>query len=111
LAVPIYEYRCSACQAKFSLLIGMIAAPDDEVCPKCSSKDIARLVSKFRRGRTEDDRVDELADRMETMGEPESASEMRDFVKEMGKASDDEYGDDFEAMFEHDMEGGMEDDD
>lgn len=107
--MPIYEYRCASCNAKFSLLIGMIAAPDEETCPHCQSQNIARLVSKFRRGRTEDDRVDELADRIDRMGEPESAAEMRDFVKEMGRASDDEYTDDFEAMFEHEMEGGMDD--
>lgn len=88
----------------------MIVNPDEEICPKCGSSNIGRLVSKFRRGRTEDDRVDELADRIDQMGEPESATEMREFVKEMGRASDDEYGDDFEAMFEHDMEGGMDDD-
>lgn len=102
--MPIYEYRCSACQAKFSLLIGMVAEPDEEVCPKCGANEISRLVSKFRRGRTEDDRLDELADRVEVMGEPESVGEMRDFVKEMGRASDDDYGDDLEEMFEADME-------
>lgn len=104
--MPVFEYRCRSCSAKFSLLIGMVAAPDEEKCPKCSSLDIARLVSRFRRGRSDDDRMDELSERIETMGEPESASEMRHLVKEMAAAGDDEDSAGLEEMLEADLEGG-----
>lgn len=76
----------------------------EETCPSCGSPDLKKLVSKFRKGRTEDDRVDELADRLEVMGEPESPGQMRDLVREMGKAMDDDMSDDMEEMFEADME-------
>ena len=109
--MPIYEYRCAGCARKFSALIGMTAEPDDEACPHCGSKETTRLVSRFRRGRTEDDRVDELADQLELMGEPDNPAEMRQMVREMGKAMDEDLADEMEEMFEADMEGKIEDDD
>ncbi|MBS1724433.1 MAG: zinc ribbon domain-containing protein [Armatimonadetes bacterium] len=102
--MPIYEFRCKDCGAKVALLMGMTSEPDEEVCPKCGSRNLGRLVSRFRKGRTEDDRVDELADRLEVMGEPDSANEMRGLVREMGKAMDEDFSDEMEELFESDME-------
>lgn len=101
--MPIYEYRCEGCRAKFSLLIGMVAEPDEEKCPKCGSLEVQKLVSRFRRGRTEDDRLDEVTDRLDRIGEPESYQEMRSLVRDIGSASDDEFADDLEEMFEEDI--------
>lgn len=103
-SVPIYEYQCEQCQAKFSLLIGMVAAPDEEKCPKCGSHNIKRLVSKFRRLYSEDEKMQKLEDRLDMMGEPSSSQELRDLVREMGAASDDDCADDMEEMLETDLE-------
>lgn len=108
--MPLYEYRCQACNAKFSLLFGMTAEQPEEVCSKCGSNKVDRLVSHFARGRTEDQRVDEIADNLERMGEPESPAEMREMVREMGRAMDEDMSEDLEEMFESDMEGGGDDD-
>lgn len=102
--VPVFEYRCQACNRKFSALIGMTAEPDDEKCPYCGSADTAKLVSRFARYRNEDDRVEALADQMEAMGEPDSPSQMREMMKEMGRAMDEDASGEMEEMFENDME-------
>jgi putative FmdB family regulatory protein len=107
--MPVYEYRCGACGKKFSALVGMTAEPDDESCPHCGSPHAQRIVSRIAKFRTEDDRIDELADRFETMAEPESPAEMREMVRDMGKAMDDDMADEMEEMFEADMEGKLED--
>ena len=82
----------------------MTADSDTEECPNCGSRELRRLVSRFRHGRSEDARIDAVADRLEQMGDPESASSMREMVKEMGKAMDDDMSDDLEEMFESDMD-------
>ncbi len=106
LSVPVYEYRRAGCGKKFSALIGMTAEPDDEKCPCCGSTlDTSKLVSRFARLRTEDDRIDALADGLEARGEPDSPQEMRSMMREMGKALDEDMGDEMEEMFEADMEG------
>jgi putative FmdB family regulatory protein len=107
--MPVYEYRCQDCQAKFPLLMGMTAEPDDERCPKCGSARIGRLVSRFVRGRDEDARIDELADRIEGMEEPDSPAVMRRLVRDMGKAMDEDMADEMEEMFEDDIAGGGDD--
>lgn len=67
------------------------------------------MVSRVAKFRTEDGRIDELADRFETLGEPDSPAEMRELVREMGSAMDDDMADEMEEMFEADMEGKLED--
>ena len=79
--------------------MGMIARPDEEVCPHCGSTDLRRLVSRFRRGRTEDQRLDDLADRLDG-AEPGGYREAREAVKEMGRALDDDASEEMEEMFE-----------
>ncbi len=107
--MPIYEFRCQDCNKKFSTLIGMVAGADDSDCPHCKSKNTSKLVSKFARHRNEDDRIDAIADKLEFMNEPESGSDMRDIVRELGKATDDDVSSELEEMFEADMEGTGDD--
>jgi hypothetical protein len=89
----------------------MTAEPDDTSCPHCGSRAAERLVSRFGRARSEDDRVDELADRLEVMGEPDSPSEMRRVMREMGSALDEDASDEMEEVFEKDMAGELAEDD
>lgn len=89
----------------------MVADANDTACPNCKSPNTTKLVSKFARYRNENDRIDAIADQLEFMDEPESGSEMRDLVRELGKATDDDVSDEMEEMFEADMEGTSEDQD
>lgn len=105
LTMPVYEFRCQSCGARFAALVGMTAEPDDERCPKCGGADVGRLVSRFARFRSEDDRIDEMDDRLEAMGEPDSPAEARRVVRELGKAMDEDMADEMEEMFDEDMSG------
>lgn len=89
----------------------MVAEPDDGKCPHCQSTDTTKLVSRFARVRNEDDRMDEMADRLELMGEPDSPHEMRSLMKEMGKAMDEDVSEEMEELFEADMAGELDEDD
>lgn len=100
--MPLYEYHCAECGRRYSALVGMTAEPDDERCPSCGEVG-TKLVSRFRRGRHEDERLDEMADQMEFRGEPESASEMRQWVRELGKGLDEDASDEMEEMLELDL--------
>ena len=108
--MPVFEFRCRQCRAKFATLVGMTADSSAVTCPSCGSHEADKLVSRFVRGKTEDDRIDEMADRLEAYGEPDGGREMRDMVREMGKAVDEDMSDEMEEMFEADMEGKLEDD-
>lgn len=86
----------------------MVVGDSDVSCSNCGSSQVQKLISKFVQGRSEDDRIDEMADRLESMGDPESESEMREMMKELGRASDEDMADEMEEMFESDMEGTLD---
>lgn len=108
--MPIFEFRCASCNSKFSTLVGMVAGASDVSCPKCGSAQVGKLVSRPAKFRSEDDRIDEVADRLEATGDDLAGSEMRSLMREMGHAMDDGVADDMEEMFEADMEGKLDDD-
>jgi len=103
--MPVFEYRCRSCGKSFSQLVGMTSDTSLDPCPHCGSQESDKKVSRFRRGRNEDARIDEMADRLEIMGEPDSPAEIRSIVREMGKAMDEDLADEMEEMFEADMDG------
>jgi len=42
--MPIFEYRCNACDSQFELLIRGSAVP---TCPSCGATSLERLISLF----------------------------------------------------------------
>ncbi|MGE5570221.1 MAG: FmdB family zinc ribbon protein [Rhodospirillales bacterium] len=45
--MPLYEYRCAGCGAKFELLRRMQDADAETVCPECGSPGAGRQLSVF----------------------------------------------------------------
>jgi len=49
--VPVYEYTCKSCDAKFEQLVRTMAGEPPKVkCPKCGSAKTARAMSVFAVG-------------------------------------------------------------
>ncbi|NJD55761.1 MAG: zinc ribbon domain-containing protein [Nitrospirae bacterium] len=45
--MPIYEYICTKCNERFSLLQSISCEPGATKCPNCSSHDVKKMVSSF----------------------------------------------------------------
>ena len=45
--MPIYEYRCDACERKFEVLTSFAQRDRAQVCPECESSRTRVLVSSF----------------------------------------------------------------
>lgn len=99
--MPIYEYDCGGCRHRVSLLILNIHNPPPLRCPRCDSEDLTRLLSRFTRIRSEEERLDRLADpsRLGDFDEDDPQS-VRRWMKRMGKEMGDDLGEDFEPMME-----------
>jgi putative FmdB family regulatory protein len=102
--MPIFEYDCLDCGARFSALVGVVSDDESDACPKCASKRTSKRVSRPGKFRTEDGRLDDAADRVEQMGEPETYSDIRRIMRETGDALDDSAADEMEEMLESDLE-------
>jgi hypothetical protein len=88
-----------------SLLIRSISHPGTPVCPKCGGKHLERLMSRFARVRSEDDRLDALADpsNLGDLDESDPASVAR-WAKKMGKDLGEDLGEDFDEAVEEAMD-------
>lgn len=104
--MPIYEYRCLNCKRRFSLLRSFSdeSAPQ---CPHCESREVKRLISRVAVLRSEESRLESLADPSHFAdvdeNDPRSmARSMRRMGQEMGG---EELGPEFDEMVDR-LEAG-----
>lgn len=91
--MPLFEYACEECGKRFTFLSGVIADSSEPACPACHSVKLKKLVSRFSRGRSDDDRLDAMADKMDH-SDFDDAREVRKFAREMGREMGAETGED-----------------
>lgn len=110
--MPIYEYECRDCRRVVSLLVLRPSAAAAPACPRCGGSALTRLMSRFATVKSEEARLESLADpaSLGDLDENNPASVAR-FMKKMGGEMGDELGDDFndavdEAMSESFDDGG-----
>jgi putative FmdB family regulatory protein len=97
--MPIYEYHCANCRRRVSLLVMRISDPGTPRCPRCGGERLTRLLSRFATLRSEDDRLDSLADptRLGDLDENDPKSVAR-WMKKMGGELGEDAGDDWGEM-------------
>lgn len=113
--MPIYEFRCRSCGKKSAFLTLSVNAALEPACRACGSADMAKLVSRVAVFRSEESRLDNLADPSSLAGldenDPRSVAR---WMKKMGREMGDEMGEDFESEIDQaveEAEGGMDGDD
>jgi putative FmdB family regulatory protein len=110
--MPIYEYECGDCRRRVSLLVRSLSAAASPACPRCAGTSLTRLMSRFSTVKSEEARLESLADSASAgdIDENDPASVAR-FMKKMGREFGDDLGDDFESAMDEAMaegEGGAE---
>ena len=111
--MPIYEYRCGACRRRSSLFYQTFSAAEGAVphCEHCGSADVSRLVSRVAILKSEESRMEALADdaSMGDVDENDPRSIAR-WARKMGEQLGDEAGDEFRDMVDQLESGEMPDD-
>ena len=112
--MPIYEYRCRKCGKRFSVLTLRVSEAVTPECTKCGSRAADRLMSRFATPKSEESRLDSLADpgSLGDLDENDPKSVAR-WMRKMGKEMGDEFGgEDFDEMVdEMESDNGNGDDD
>jgi len=111
--MPLFEYVCRQCSKKFTFLSGVISDNSEPRCPRCDSVDLQKIMSRFSRGRSDDERMEAIGEKLETK-DLDNPADLRRFAREMGREIGAETGEDMsaemEAMIEADASGEFDDD-
>ncbi len=97
--MPLFEYVCDQCGRRYSVLVGMTAQSDVQVCPHCGYDKATKRITRFARGRSDDALMDDLAD-PDKMGDLDDPKAMRRWAKEMGREMGEDLGDDFDEYLD-----------
>ena len=95
--MPIYEYRCHDCRRRVNLFYRSYSAIEEEpTCPRCGGKRLTRLISRVAVVRSEESRLDDMADPSMLDGldeeDPKSLARwMRKMSAEMGEEMPQEF--------------------
>jgi len=98
--MPLYEYLCLDCRKRCTILQMSLTNPKPVSCSHCRSRRLDRLMSRFASPKSEEARLESLADPDALSGLDENDPEsMTRFMKKMGDELGEDLGDDMaEAM-------------
>ena len=99
--MPIYEYRCRDCGKRTSVLLLSVTAPGPAACAFCQGARLERIMSRFAAPKSEESRLESLADPSKfgdlDESDPKSMARM---MKRMGEEMGEDFGDDLDAALE-----------
>jgi putative FmdB family regulatory protein len=109
--VPIYEYRCESCRAYHQQLVLSLASYQVPACPRCGKNTLRKLVSRFAVMRSEESRLDDLADPSSfgDLDENDPRSVAR-WARKMGDSLGEDLGPEFDEMVDRMAAGEMGED-
>lgn len=91
--MPIYEYRCQDCKKRSSILL-LSRAASPPLCTHCRSSRLERLLSRFAAPKSEEARIESLADDETLAGlDDQDPASMERLMKRMGDHMGENVGD------------------
>lgn len=110
--MPIYEYSCSNCNGRFQKLVLGFSDPAGLACPRCGNANVRRAVSRVAVVKSEEARLDALADPATFAGLDENdPRSIARWAKKFGKELGEEAGEDWDEMVDQMLEEEMSDTD
>jgi putative FmdB family regulatory protein len=107
--MPLYEYRCLDCKKRSTVLVLSPANQAPAGCSHCKSARVERILSRFASPKSEEARLEALADPGNLAGLDENdPKSMARFMKNMGEEMGEDLGDDVLEAMESDDADGME---
>lgn len=91
--MPIYEYRCRSCGRRAQVITLRVSERVEPTCEKCGSRALDRLPSRFAVPRSEERRLESLADpnRLSRLDEDDPRSVAR-CMRRMGQEAGEDLG-------------------
>jgi putative FmdB family regulatory protein len=106
--MPIYEYRCRDCRRRVSIFFRSFSdIKKDPVCPRCGGTHLTRKISRVSVVRSEDSRLDDLADpsMLDGLDEDDPKSVAR-WMRKMSTETGEEMPPEFDEVIDR-LESGQ----
>jgi putative FmdB family regulatory protein len=108
--MPIYEYQCDACRKRTTLFIRSISNPEPARCQHCGSDRLTRLISRIATPKSEEARLESLADPSSLGNLDESdPKSMARFMKKMAGEMGEDFDEGMMAEMDETAAGAGED--
>lgn len=105
--MPIYEYRCLDCRRRFDLFMTYSDYGTRTVlCKHCQSSNVQRLINKVRFARSDESRMENLADPSNLAGLEDDPKSLGKMMRQMSGEVGEDMGPEFDEVI-HRLESGQ----
>jgi putative FmdB family regulatory protein len=105
--MPIYQYRCLNCQKKFELYMSYEEYGSRSVqCKHCGSQNVQRRIGRVRVARSEESRLENLADPSNLAGLEDDPRALGRMMRQMGSEMGEDLGPEFDEVIDR-LESGQ----
>jgi putative FmdB family regulatory protein len=105
--MPNYDYRCLNCGRRFSVFMSYQEYGQKAVqCPHCASDHVQRRIGRVRFARSEDSRLENMADPASLEGLEDDPRALGRMMRQMGSEMGEEIGPEFNEVVDR-LEAGQ----
>lgn len=105
--MPTYDYRCLNCKRRFSIFMSYQDYGQKNVtCPHCASEQVQRRIGRIRFARSEESRLESLADPSALEGMEDDPVALGRMMRKMGNEMGEELGPEFNEVVDR-LESGQ----
>jgi len=109
--MPIYQYRCLSCKKRFEIFLTYSEYGQKPIaCPHCASDQVQRRIGRIRIARSDESRLDNLADPGSLEGLEDDPRAMGQMMRKMGREMGEDLGPEFDEVVGR-LEAGQSPDD
>ena len=99
--MPNYDYRCLNCQRRFVVYMSYHEYGQTRVrCPHCESDQVQRRIGKIRFARSEDSRIEDMADPANLEGLEDDPRALGRMMRKMSQEMGEEMGPEFNEVID-----------
>ncbi len=105
--MPTYQYRCLDCKRRFDVFMRYDEYGTRTVkCSHCQSENVQRRIGRIRIARSEDSRLDEVADPGDLEGIEDDPRALGRMMRKMSREMDEDMGPEFDEVINR-LEAGQ----
>jgi putative FmdB family regulatory protein len=105
--MPYYDYRCLNCNRRFSIFLTYSEYGQKAVeCPQCASQQVQRRIGRVRVARSEESRLENLADPSSLEGLEDDPRALGRMMRQMSGEMGEDLGPEFDEVIDR-LESGQ----